>query len=158
MTKAKRIDHQVIKQSFHIKFQNIRSREIADDDDDGGGEDKFMSPVEKSKKESDDADRFAKNLKTLTASRMNDDWQIPVVKTVAIRNEGVEELLEQIQKHYGAGMKNERKAFLLAEKVWKIIAKGKMKSISRKDLYDKIESHMDKPGFNVYDFAKNFSK
>ena len=56
MTKAKRIDHQVIKQSFHIKFQNIRSREIADDDDDGGGEDKFMSPVEKSKKESDDAD------------------------------------------------------------------------------------------------------
>jgi len=104
------------------------------------------------------ADSFAKNLKTLTASQMTDDWQIPVVKTIAIENGGVEELFNQIQKHLEAQMKNERRVFLLAEKVWKIIVKEKMKDVSRKDLFDKIQSAMKKPGFNVYEFAKAFSK
>lgn len=105
-----------------------------------------------------DADRFAKNLKTLTASRMKSNWQIPIVKTVAIRNEGIEELWEQIQKHQESGIQNERRGFLLAEKVWRIIAKEKMKEVSRKDLYDAIQSSLQKKGFNVYQFAKTFSE
>src|ERR1043165_762149 len=86
-----------------------------------------------------DADTFAQNLKTLTASQMNNEWQIPVVKTVAIRNEGVEELLEQIQKHQEARIQNERRIFLLSEKVWRIIAKERMHDVSRKELNERIQ-------------------
>jgi len=101
-----------------------------------------------------DADRFVKNLKTLTASRMTHEWQIPVVKTVAISNEGVEELLEQIEKHGESGAQNERRAFLLAEKVWRIVIKERMKDIDRKDLVEKIQVEMGKGEFNVYRFGK----
>jgi LAO/AO transport system kinase len=104
-----------------------------------------------------DADRFAKNLKTLTADRSG-AWQVPIVKTVAIRNEGVEELLEQIQKHQESGIQNERRAFLLAEKVWRIMVKERMKNVNRKDLYSAIQFSLQKNDFNVYQFAKTFSE
>ncbi|HYV91597.1 MAG TPA: methylmalonyl Co-A mutase-associated GTPase MeaB [Chitinophagales bacterium] len=103
-----------------------------------------------------DADRFAKNLKSLTASRMNGDWQIPIVKTVAIRNEGIEELLEQIQKHHESGIQNERRVFLLAEKVWRIIAKEKMKDVDRKKILEQIRLKAQKGEINVYQEAKNY--
>ena len=110
-----------------------------------------------------DADRFAKNLKTLTTSSNLPNgekrtWQIPIVKTVAIRNEGVEELLAQIQNHQESGIQNERRAFLLAEKVWRIMVKERMKDVSKKDLYDTIQSALKKNDFNIYQFAKTFSE
>jgi LAO/AO transport system kinase len=110
-----------------------------------------------------DADRFATNLKALAASRMNAEWQIPVVKTVATRHEGVAELMEQIQKHHESGMQNERRVFLLAEKVWRIIVKEKMKNVSRKKILDQVQNQLSvrtpsgKEGdFNLYRFAKQF--
>lgn len=110
-----------------------------------------------------DADRFATNLKTLAASRMNNEWQIPIVKTVATGNEGVKELAEQIQKHHESGMPNERKVYLLAEKVWRIIAKEKMNHVSRKNIFDQLQNQLSvktplekESDFNLYRFAKQF--
>ncbi len=105
-----------------------------------------------------DADRFAKNLKTLTASREKTDWQIPVIKTIAIKNEGVEELLSQIQKHYEAGLENERGVYLLTEKVWRIIENEKMKNISREKLLSEIKAETEKGQVNVYRLAKKILK
>ena len=103
-----------------------------------------------------DADRFAANLKTLSASRMTNEWQIPVLKTVATSNEGINELIAQIQNHQQSGMQNERRVFLLTEKVWRIIEKEKMKDINRTKLQEEIQVQLQKGDFNLYRFAKEF--
>ncbi|MBX7108725.1 MAG: methylmalonyl Co-A mutase-associated GTPase MeaB [Chitinophagales bacterium] len=103
-----------------------------------------------------DADLFAKNLRTLAASVMQREWIIPVLKTVATSNNGIDALLEQIQQHRHAGVSNTRRLMLLAEKAWRIIQKEKMKSVDKKKLQAELEKASSRDGFNVYRFAKNF--
>ncbi|MEP7127483.1 MAG: methylmalonyl Co-A mutase-associated GTPase MeaB [Chitinophagales bacterium] len=103
-----------------------------------------------------DADRFAKNLRTLSASVMTKEWMIPVLKTVATNDEGIDELLQQIQLHQDALLSNTRKLMLLAEKAWRIIQKEKMKDIDKKKLLAELQNESTKEGFNVYRFAKQF--
>ncbi len=103
-----------------------------------------------------DADLFAKNPRTLAASVMQREWIIPVLKTVATSNNGIDALLEQIQQHRHAGVSNTRRLMLLAEKAWRIIQKEKMKSVDKKKLQAELEKASSRDGFNVYRFAKNF--
>jgi LAO/AO transport system kinase len=108
------------------------------------------------KSDRDDAERFARNLKLLASEKMKSDWVIPIVKTSAIKNEGIEELIAQIEKHHLSGSSNERKTFLLAEKVWRIIEKEKMKDVDRKEIFETIKSEVSKGELNVYQLAKKF--
>jgi LAO/AO transport system kinase len=105
-----------------------------------------------------DADRFAANLKALSSSRMTSDWQIPVLKTVATSNEGITELIEQIEKHQQSAMQNERRVFLLTEKIWRIIQKERMKDMDRNLLQKKIEEDLKKGEFNLYKLARKYSE
>lgn len=103
-----------------------------------------------------DADRFAKHLRTLAASKMTTEWMVPVVKTVATSGEGIEELLHQIQQHHAAGLSNERKVMLLSEKAWRIIQKARMKDVNKKKLLEEIRKAVSEERFNIYRFAKTF--
>ena len=103
-----------------------------------------------------DADQFAKNLRTLAASGMTKEWTIPVLKTVATQNKGINELIEQILRHNTAVHSNERKIMLLAEKAWRIIQKERMRAVDKKKLVAAIQQSVKKEGFNVYQFAKSF--
>jgi LAO/AO transport system kinase len=102
------------------------------------------------------ADRFAKNLRSLSASRINDEWKIPVLKTIATAKEGISELHQEILRHQQAGFSNKRKPFLLAEKCWRIIQKEKMKEVNKKMLLKEITRLMSDQYFNVYRFAKHY--
>jgi LAO/AO transport system kinase len=104
-----------------------------------------------------DADRFAKNLKSLSASHMTREWQIPVVKTIVPENEGITELLTQIQRHQQTDISNLRRPYLLAEKCWRIIQKEKMKDINKEKLLKDISTLVSDKGFNVYRFARTYT-
>lgn len=103
-----------------------------------------------------DADQFAKNLRTLAASGMTKEWVIPVLKTVATHDEGIDELIEQLQRHNTTVFSNERKIMLLAEKAWRIIQKERMRAVNKKKLVAALHQSVNKEGFNVYQFAKSF--
>lgn len=103
-----------------------------------------------------DADRFVKNLRTLAASTMTEAWVIPVVKTVATSDEGIDELLQQIAQHSNISFSNSRKIMLLAEKAWRIIRQERMKDISKKMLLEALQQEQLEEGFNLYRFVKRF--
>jgi LAO/AO transport system kinase len=112
-----------------------------------------------------DSDQFAKSLSMLAASKSparahgkvesTATWQIPVVKTIATTQAGIEELLALIEKHHSAGIVNERQSYMLTEKVWRLIAKHRMKNVDRKKLQSEIQGAILQGNFNAFRFAKS---
>ena len=94
-----------------------------------------------------------KNIIQLVHSKAASAWNIPVIKAVATSGEGVDELIESINKHHVIGV-NPKRAYLLAEKAYRILQSKKMKHISKQDLQKEIEIEMKKEGFNLYKFVK----
>ena len=94
------------------------------------------------------ADSFANNLKKLVHQQKE---RIPIFKTVADKNEGIVELCNWLIDP--VMVSNERKALLLAEKVFKIIQHYKMAEVSKRTLYEKLNEALKAPDFNIYRFA-----
>jgi LAO/AO transport system kinase len=107
------------------------------------------------KSDRDGADAFMKNIVQLVHSKPASDWPIPVLKAVATKNEGIAELRAAIDAHHGHESTNHR-AYLLAEKAFRIIQNKRMKGVSKKDLKDKLEEKMKDPDFNLYRFLRQF--
>lgn len=105
-----------------------------------------------------DADLFVKNLRLMLAPAFRSHYnEVPVIKTVASANTGVNELFLQIQhllKHHHS---KENKYWLLAERAFQLIQKNKMKEISKEDLKEKIKELSNSKGFQLYSFIKKFS-
>lgn len=103
-----------------------------------------------------DADLFVKNLRLMLAPAFRSHYEeVPVLKTVASKNEGVEELARTIQhllKHHHS---KEKKYWLLAEKAWQLIQKKKMSSLDKEDLKKEIERLSTDQTFNLYRFIKD---
>ncbi|WP_316826665.1 methylmalonyl Co-A mutase-associated GTPase MeaB [Pedobacter miscanthi] len=97
------------------------------------------------------ADTFANNLKKIVHQG---EKVIPVLKTVADKNIGLEELCAWIDTPQIVD--NNRKAFLFAEKAWRLIQQKKMQHIDKKKLREKIQAALKNDGFNVYRFADEF--
>lgn len=110
------------------------------------------------KSDRENAADFFKNLQLLTTGNYNKDkWQVPVLKTVAIKNEGVEDLIEQIHLHSEyIGKNSDKKIHLLVEKALRIIRKERMKNIDQEKLKKNIEEVINDPKANFYQFI--FSK
>lgn len=97
---------------------------------------------------------FMKNIQQLVHSKPLSDWSIPVIKAVAIKHEGVDELIEAIDKHQLTGI-NTKRPYLLAEKAYRLIQNAKMKSVSKKILQQQIEIELKKADFNLYRFVNS---
>jgi LAO/AO transport system kinase len=101
-----------------------------------------------------DADSFVKNLRLMLAPAFQRrDREIPVIKTIASQGQGIEELSAAIEHHLSHFVKNERKNWLLAEKVFYLVQQHKMKHISKEKILEKINATKD---FNLYSFVKKF--
>nr|WP_199158643.1 methylmalonyl Co-A mutase-associated GTPase MeaB [Pedobacter sp. ASV2] len=98
------------------------------------------------------ADTFANNLKKIVHQGLK---IVPVLKTTADKNIGVEELCKWIIAN-SADSLNDKKEFLLAEKAWKIIQHYKMQHIDKKKLREKIHEALAEKDFNIYRFADKF--
>lgn len=101
------------------------------------------------KSDREGAQLFANNLKKLVHQKTT---EIPVLKTVADRQEGIDELLKAIQHH--AKAENKHKHYLLAEKAWKLIQQKRMADIDKKKLQQEIAEASQKSDFNLYRFIQ----
>jgi LAO/AO transport system kinase len=78
--------------------------------------------------------------------------EIAVIKCVANKGEGVPELWSAVKNYLSSSHFNERKAWLLAEKAYHLIANRRMKDIDKNSLREKIAGELKKGGFNLYSF------
>ena len=106
------------------------------------------------KSDRDGANTFIKNIIQLVHSKEVSDWNIPVIKAVATKNEGVDELIAVINKHHTIGV-NSKRPYLLAEKAYRLIQNTKMKGVSKQELQKQINVEMKKKDFNLYKFVKS---
>ncbi len=105
------------------------------------------------KSDRDGANTFLKNLVQLVHSKPMSDWSIPVIKAVATKYEGIDELMDNIHKHHAVGV-NTKRAYLLAEKAYRLIQNRRMKDISKQELKLEIEKELQKKEFNLYQFVR----
>ena len=99
------------------------------------------------------ADSFANQLKKMLHQRVH---AVPVFKTVADKQTGVDELLTwltglEIQK-------NEKKLFLYTEKAFKLIQNDRMFDVLKAELQQEIAEVLERKDFNLYRFVAAYAK
>ena len=104
------------------------------------------------------ADALVNNLQKLMHHSMTEGWVAPVVKTIASQSEKVHELISQIEKHFKSAGYNEKKVFLLTEKVMHLIRRYKMKDVNKELIKEQITKEAQKADFNLYLFANQYKK
>jgi len=104
-----------------------------------------------------DADLFVKNLHMMLGPAFSSrNEEIPVVKTIASRQEGLKELKEKIDHVLERRQTPEKRLYLLAERAYFLIQKKRMKDIRKEQLRSKIEEVFNKGTFNLYSFIQQF--
>jgi len=104
------------------------------------------------------ADTFVNNLKQLLfPSRHLSNNNIPVVKTVASRNEGIDVLFEKINLESNEAKNADKQYWLLTEKAYQLLVAKRMRNIYKENLYNSIKNEMDvHKAFNLYRFVDRF--
>ncbi|MDE3236839.1 MAG: methylmalonyl Co-A mutase-associated GTPase MeaB [Bacteroidota bacterium] len=103
-----------------------------------------------------EADTFVKNLRLMLAPSFNKQHHIEIVKTIAAEKKGIDELWAAIQRHAITAQQQERKLFLLTEKLYHLIQQKRMNDISKQRLLEMIAMEYKTPGFNLYNLLKGF--
>lgn len=110
------------------------------------------------KADRDNANDFVKNLRLLAHSRQKVQWEIPVLKTIATQQDGIQAVITAIEKHQLVTLKEPGKQLLLlAEKAWQLIQQRRMKNVDKKQLQHDIHLLLDKNDFNLYQFVAAYS-
>jgi len=104
-----------------------------------------------------DADTFVKNLRLMMAPAFNTDKKIEVIKTVASQKEGIGELANAITEHQQHIAVNNRKIWLLTERVYQLIARNRMKPYDKKAIYQALQAKATKEQFNLFTFVNEYA-
>jgi LAO/AO transport system kinase len=104
-----------------------------------------------------DADIFVKNLRLMMAPAFNTDKKIEVIKTVASQKEGIVELANAIEAHQQHIAVNNRKIWLLTERVYQLIARNRMKPYDKKAIYQALQAKASKEQFNLFTFVNEYA-
>jgi LAO/AO transport system kinase len=105
-----------------------------------------------------DADLFIKNLRQMLAPAFSrQHTEIPIIKTIAQKKFGVDELLKAIQEQEGDQQFNEKKLWLLTERAYQLIQSKRMKDVNKMFLKEKIKEENEKNAFNLYQFIQQYS-
>lgn len=100
---------------------------------------------------------FVQNLKKLTHSKpLDNGWSIPVLPTIATKQEGISELLETIQAHHQSNQSSDRKPYLLAKKTLFLIQRHRLQDVDEQLLFAELKKEHQKEGFNLYAFAEKW--
>ncbi|MCO4292667.1 methylmalonyl Co-A mutase-associated GTPase MeaB [Solitalea sp. MAHUQ-68] len=102
------------------------------------------------------ADEFVRNIQKLLHQRPHSNWNVPVLKTTADKNEGIGELFARIEQHYPM-TENKKKPFLMTEKAIKLIQQYRMKDINRLELLNDITFKLNDKTFNLYRYIKQLT-
>jgi LAO/AO transport system kinase len=98
------------------------------------------------------ADIFMKNLRQMLAPAFNTMQEVAIVKTEAMNNIGIGQLVEEITNYISQQINNPKKYWLLAEKAYRLIQNKRMKDVSKTGLKAEIEA---KKSFNLYQYIAN---
>jgi LAO/AO transport system kinase len=104
------------------------------------------------------ANQFVKFLHSMLAPVFNKtDHEIPIVKTIAEKNDGIDILYNSIKALLNWNRNSERKYYLLAEKAYHLIQSKRMESVTKEDLAESIKKlSREEKSFNLYQFVKRF--
>jgi LAO/AO transport system kinase len=103
------------------------------------------------KSDHEGADSFAENLR----KRVGEGQTFPpVLKTSAILNEGIQEVISEVEKVLSTAKISEKKIYLLTEKAFRLIQRERMNNVSKQKLMDELRNEMNKIDFNLYRFIK----
>jgi LAO/AO transport system kinase len=83
-------------------------------------------------------------------------YEVPIVKTVAAQQKGLDELYEKIKEHQQRVLTNSKRLWLLAERAWHLIQQKRMKDLTKADLAVKIKTAYQQKDFNLYQFVKDY--
>jgi LAO/AO transport system kinase len=89
--------------------------------------------------------------------KAKDGVEIPVIKTIASQNTGIDDLAEAIEtflKDYNRI--TEKQLYMLTEKSWQIIQRLRMKDIDRNVLKTSISNAVQNNDFNLYSFIQSY--
>ncbi len=104
-----------------------------------------------------DADQFVKNLRLMLAPAFHNRYdEVPVIKTIASQNEGINELLRAIEHLLRHHHSKEKKYWLLAERAYQLIQRKKMNGVDKEKLKQEIKELTNNHSFQLYSFIKNY--
>jgi LAO/AO transport system kinase len=109
------------------------------------------------KSDREGADVFYKNLVLLAHTHATEEWETPVIKTVAQKDIGIESLVQAIENHRKAPIKLAQKAQLLAARAMMMIAGLRTKDINPDDLSKEILLGLNQPNFNLYKLVATYA-
>ncbi len=102
------------------------------------------------------AEQLVKELTIMLSSKHNkENFIVPVIQTIATQKQGISELMNIIIKH-SMNVPSEKKMWLLAEKLYQLIQKKRMKNIDKEMLIEIITKNYKKENFNLYKIANDF--
>lgn len=108
------------------------------------------------KADRDGANTFIKNLTILAHTNARNGWEAPVVKTVALKNQGLDILMAAIEKHQSHGSSTDKKAHLLAEKAMVLIKNNRTRDISFSAIETELKQLISDKNFNLYQYVSKF--
>jgi len=97
------------------------------------------------------ADSFANQLKKMLH---HSPKSVPVFKTIAEKDEGIDELLIWLKSNGKAG--NARKLFLYTEKAYQLIRNRRMHSVAKTELQEAVAERYLDENFNIYQFVNSY--
>jgi LAO/AO transport system kinase len=103
------------------------------------------------------ADTFYKNLCALTHSHASENWESPVVKTIAHKYEGLQNLQDAIEKHQAANNLSDKKNLLLAEKAIMLIKNQRVRDIVFENIFNDLKEISNLQNFNIYRYVKKYT-
>ena len=106
------------------------------------------------------ADIFVKNLQQiLYPTRHLSSYEVPVVKTVAAENLGIDILFEKIKAHAVINKSADKHYWLLTEKAYHLINAKRMSNINKENLFKTIKAKNEAENkFNLYRFIEEFEQ
>ncbi|MHA4812427.1 methylmalonyl Co-A mutase-associated GTPase MeaB [Flavitalea flava] len=104
------------------------------------------------------ADLFLRNLRQMLLSASHPPDLVPaIIRTVASRKEGIDELLGEIDGHLQKQRMNYGKYRLLADRAYHLIREQRMRSVNKDELQEKIGKDFEMGEFNLYRFVAGYS-
>lgn len=103
-----------------------------------------------------EAEKMVRNLKMWIHEYSGLPFTPPVLRTIAVKDDGSDRLLIEIENMLLAPRRSSKKIQVLTEKAWRLIQKERMKSTSRKELQDEIGKAAKENNFNLYHFIKKY--
>ncbi len=102
-----------------------------------------------------EADLFYHNLKLKLAPTFSQQAETPIIKTVATKHIGIQELADAIT-HVPQTKSKDLKIWNWVNKACELIQKNRMKDIDKKNLYEQIQQQYHQHNFHLYQFIEPY--